>query len=175
MAAHQAARNKGNVRKVAVSIGSEESGNGATPVEGAPPSVDVVSGFLVALANDDIDAAVALIDDDIVYENVGLPTIRGKRRFEAGAWKFQRYGLGFDVRIHRIAEENGAVLTERTDAIYYRGYRSQFWVCGTFEVSDGKITLWRDYFDFVAVTRAMVRGLIGLVLPGVKARFTDES
>jgi limonene-1,2-epoxide hydrolase len=157
-----------------VSIWSEESSNGATPVATSESAVDVVRSFLAALADDDVTGAVALIDDDIVYENVGLPTIRGKRRFERGFQSFQRYRLGFDVRIHRIAEENGAVLTERTDAIYLGGYRSQFWVCGTFEVRDGRITLWRDYFDFWAVTRAMVRGLIGIAVPSVRAKFADE-
>jgi limonene-1,2-epoxide hydrolase len=154
---------------------SEESSNGVAPAAASESAVDVVRRFLVALAHDDVAGAVALIDDDIVYENVGLPTIRGKRRFERGFQSFQRYRLGFDVRIHRIAEENGAVLTERTDAIYLGGYRSQFWVCGTFEVRDGRITLWRDYFDFWAVTRAMVRGLVGIVAPSVRATFADES
>jgi limonene-1,2-epoxide hydrolase len=154
---------------------SEESSNAVAPTAVAEPAVDVVRRFLVALAHDDVAGAVALIDDDIVYENVGLPTIRGKRRFERGFQSFQRYRLGFDVRIHRIAEENGAVLTERTDAIYLGGYRSQFWVCGTFEVRDGRITLWRDYFDFWAVSRAMVRGLVGIVVPSIRATFADES
>ena len=158
-----------------MSIWSEESSNGTMPVAVSESAVDVVRSFLEALAADDVDAAVALVDDDIIYENVGLPTIRGKRRFERGFRSFQRYRLGFDVRIHRIAEEDGAVLTERTDAIFLGGYRSQFWVCGTFEVRDGRITLWRDYFDFWAVTRAMMRGLIGIVVPGVRATFDDES
>lgn len=157
-----------------MSIWSEESSNGATPLAVSDSAVGIVRRFLSALADDDVAGAVALIDDDIVYENVGLPTIRGKRRFERAFLSFQRSKLGFDVRIHRIAEENGAVLTERTDAIYLGGYRSQFWVCGTFEVRDGLITLWRDYFDFWAVTRSMVRGLIGIVVPSLRATFDDE-
>jgi limonene-1,2-epoxide hydrolase len=158
-----------------VTIWSEESSSGSPPAAAPESPVEVVRAFLAALADDDLDGAIALIDDDIGYENVGLPTIRGRQRFEKGFRSFQRHRLGFDVRIHRIAEENGAVLTERTDAIFRGSYRSQFWVCGTFEVRDGRITLWRDYFDFWAVTRSMFRGLLGIVAPGVRARFADET
>ena len=43
---------------------------------------------------------------------------------------------------------NGAsVLTERTDVLVIGPVRMQFWVCGVFEVHNGRITLWRDYFD----------------------------
>jgi len=46
-------------------------------------------------------------------------------------------------------------------------------VCGAFEVHDGKITLWRDYFDFWVVTLASLRGLIGILVPSLRARFAD--
>jgi limonene-1,2-epoxide hydrolase len=130
----------------------------------------VVRDFLEALADGDVDAAIDLVDDDIVYQNVSLPTIRGKRRLEQGARACYRRGLGFDVQIHRIAEAGSSVLTERTDAISLGSYRSQFWVCGVFEVVDGKITLWRDYFDWGAILAASLRGLVGTVVPSMRAR-----
>ena len=45
-----------------------------------------------------------------------------------------------------------------------------FWVCGVFEVHDGRITLWRDYFDVLDMTKALVRGLIGAVIPALRPR-----
>ena len=51
--------------------------------------------------------------------------------------------IGFEVKIHRIAAEGATVLTERTDALIFGPLRLQFWVCGVFEVHDGRITLWR--------------------------------
>jgi limonene-1,2-epoxide hydrolase len=131
----------------------------------------VVRGFLEALADGDVDTAIEYVDDDIVYENVSLPTIRGRRRVDRGARTFYRRGVGFDVQIHRIAESGSTVLTERTDAITFGRYRTQFWVCGVFEVRDGRITLWRDYFDWGAILAASVRGLVGAVVPAVRPRF----
>jgi len=40
-----------------------------------------------------------------------------------------------------------------------------------FEVHDGRITLWRDYFDFFDMLKATARGLAALVLPSLKASF----
>ena len=37
-------------------------------------------------------------------------------------------------------------------------WRAAFWVCGTFEVHDGRITVWRDRFDFADLTWAFLRG-----------------
>ena len=54
--------------------------------------------------------------------------------------------MGFEVKIHRIAVNGATVLTERTDALVFGPVRVQLWACGVFEVRDGRITLWRDYF-----------------------------
>jgi limonene-1,2-epoxide hydrolase len=156
-----------------VSASVEQTSNGSTPTAAIGSPADVVRRFLTALADDDIDAALELIAGDIVYENVSLPTIRGRRRFEKGARNFSKRGIGFDVRFHRVAEDGTTVLTERTDALFFRRYRSQFWVCGTFDVHDGRITLWRDYFDWQAILVASARGLVGIVVPSLRATFSD--
>jgi limonene-1,2-epoxide hydrolase len=134
-------------------------------------SAEVVRAFLTAFADGDADLAVSLVADDLVYENVSLPTIRGKRRFEKGARDFYKRGLGFDVVIHRITEDGPTVMTERTDALTFKRFRSQFWVCGVFEVHDGVITLWRDYFDWQDVGIASIRGLIATVVTRLRESF----
>ena len=129
-----------------------------------------VEGFLNALQDSDFETAEAALDDNLVYQNVGLPTIHGRAR----AIKLfrQMEGRGaFEVKIHRIAADGAAVLTERTDALIFGPLRLQFWVCGVFEVHDGRITLWRDYFDFFDMFKATVRGLAGLALPSLRATF----
>ena len=129
-----------------------------------------VETFLHALQDADFETAEATLDDDLVYENVGLPTIHGRHR----AIKLFRRMEGrasFEVKIHRIAADGAAVLTERSDALIFGPLRLQFWVCGVFEVHDGRITLWRDYFDFYDMLKATSRGLAGLVLPSLKPSF----
>lgn len=70
---------------------------------------------------------------------------------------------------HRIGADGAAVLTERTDALIIGPLRVQFWVCGVFEVDDGRITLWRDYFDVYDMFKGLLRGLVALVVPSLKA------
>lgn len=129
-----------------------------------------VETFLNALQEADYQTAEATLDDDLVYENVGLPTIRGRAR----AMKMFRRMEGraeFEVKVHRIAADGAAVLTERTDALIFGPLRLQFWVCGVFEVHNGRITLWRDYFDFYDMLKATARGVAALVLPALRPSF----
>ncbi|MEO9138734.1 MAG: limonene-1,2-epoxide hydrolase family protein [Jatrophihabitans sp.] len=131
----------------------------------------VVEVFLAALARPDTATAATLLDDRVVWTNVGLPSIRGKR----AVLKVLR-GMGeggpvsFEVYLHAIAANGSTVLTERTDVIVLGRLRLQFWVSGRFDVRDGRITLWRDSFDFIDVTRAMLRGLAGVALPFLRPR-----
>jgi limonene-1,2-epoxide hydrolase len=129
-----------------------------------------VEGFLNALQDADLEAAQAALDDNLVYENVGLPTVRGRARVIKLFRRMEGRGA-FEVKIHRIAADGAAVLTERTDALIFGPLRLQFWVCGVFEVHNGRITLWRDYFDLFDIFKATARGLTALVVPSLKASF----
>jgi limonene-1,2-epoxide hydrolase len=74
----------------------------------------------------------------------------------------------FEVKTHRIAVNGSSVLTERTDVLQFGPLRLQFWVCGVFEVHNGRITLWRDYFDMWNFTKALARGVIGVAVPALR-------
>ncbi len=129
-----------------------------------------VEGFLNALQDEDFEAADAALDDNLIYENVGLPTIRGRAR-AMNLFRRMEGRAAFEVKIHRIAGDGAAVLTERTDALIFGPLRLQFWICGVFEVHNGKITLWRDYFDFFDMFKGTARGLAALVVPSLRASF----
>jgi len=76
------------------------------------------------------------------------------------------------VKFHRVAVDGANVLTERTDALIFGPIRLQFWVCGTFEVHNGQITLWRDYFDSLDVlVKAPLRAVAAMVIPALRPSF----
>ena len=127
-----------------------------------------VEGFLNALQDADYETVDAALDDNLVYENVGLSRIRGGRRTAKMLRKMEGR-MGFEVKIHRIAADGAAVLTERTDALIFGPLRIQFWACGVFEVRNGRIILWRDYVDVYDMLKGFVRGLAALVVPSLKA------
>jgi limonene-1,2-epoxide hydrolase len=126
-----------------------------------------VETFLYALQAQDFDTMDALLADDVVYQNVGLPTIHGRTRVTR-MMRGMQGKMGFEVKFHRNVAEGSTVLNERTDAIVLGPLRLQFWVCGVFEVHDGRITLWRDYFDFLDMLKATVRGVLGIAIPALR-------
>jgi limonene-1,2-epoxide hydrolase len=128
--------------------------------------IEVVQDFLGALERLDIDAVVALLDPDVVYQNVPFPPARGRDEVSRQLRLFERYGSGFEVRWHNVAANGSVVLTERTDVITIGRVSGAFWVCGTFEVRNGRILLWRDRFDFADFTWSFVRGGLAAILPG---------
>ena len=132
--------------------------------------IAVVEGFLAAMAAGDSAGAAQLIDDDILYVNVGLPKIRGRRDVEKVLRGLDRPSLGFEVYLHAISAEGNVVLTERTDVLLIGPVRAQFWVWGRFEVVNGRITLWRDSFDFWDLLRANLRGLVGALVPSLRPK-----
>ncbi|WP_433801629.1 limonene-1,2-epoxide hydrolase family protein [Actinomycetospora sp. CA-084318] len=127
----------------------------------APTSTasEVVETFLAALARLDVDAVEALLAPDVVYQNVSLPPARGRDATMRVLGSMARPLTGFEIHTHRLAANGSTVLTERTDVAIAGRVRIAFWVCGTFEVRDGRITLWRDYFDWADLTRAAVTGV----------------
>lgn len=130
-------------------------------------ATETVEKFLKALEDADLDTAAALLDDSVQYQNVPLPTDNGK---DATITTLKRFGIiskKFEVIMHNIAEKDGVVLTERTDILSGPGLRLEFWVCGTFEVKNGKITLWRDYFDWATMAGQVAKSLPGFMTQGL--------
>lgn len=142
---------------------TDETANVSSAIDNA----HTVEVFLAALENADIDGAGAFLDDNLVYQNVGYPTIRGRARTMKLFRSLQGKGR-FEAKTHRIAVNGATVLTERTDALIIGPVRVQFWVCGVFEVCDGRITLWRDYFDIFDFAKAIVRGIVGAIVSPLK-------
>jgi len=142
----------------------------SVPAGSAPPTDPqaVVEAFLASLADSDVERSAALIHDDIDYVNVGLPAVHGRDEMAKVFALLDRPSAGFEVYLHAISADGPVVLTERTDVILIGGLRIQFWVWGRFDVHDGRITLWRDSFDFLDIAKGTVRGLVGLIVPGLR-------
>jgi limonene-1,2-epoxide hydrolase len=130
----------------------------------------VVERFMELLRRGEVNEAVELLAVDVRYENVGLPTVHGRERVRRLFRGMSGGGGGFDVYIHTISADGPSVLTERTDILKFRRLHIQLWVCGRFDVREGEIVLWRDYFDYVNFTVALVRGLLGVRLPALRAK-----
>lgn len=123
-------------------------------------ATEIVEDLFAALRRRDIDRALSLLDEKIVWHNVGLPKVRGTSNVGRFMAMLAEPTFGFDVTMHNIAPDGDIVLTERTDVLIWRRLRIEFWVCGTFELRDGKVAVWRDYFDSADFLKGVARGVI---------------
>ena len=91
----------------------------------------------------------ALMSDDIVYHNMPLEPVVGCEAVRANlaAWPVDEA----EWTVLNIAVRGDVVLTERVDRFRRGGRWITVPVMGAFEVIDGKITHWRDYFDMSAL------------------------
>lgn len=127
--------------------------------------ITTVRELLAALEVHAVDEMLELVTDDIEWINVSLPTVRGKERFRSALALLPRFKVGVAVHFHHIAGEGGTVLTERTDVLRFGPVRIAFWVCGTFELRDGKVAVWRDYFSYLDFLRGTAVGIVQAIVP----------
>ncbi|ORB57872.1 limonene-1,2-epoxide hydrolase [Mycobacteroides saopaulense] len=133
--------------------------------------IEIVEEFWDAMRRSDLAALNLLLDDDVRWENVGLPTVRGHATVMRALSSLNLPGAGFDVKIHRITANGNTVMTERTDVVIVGPLHIAFWVCGVTEVSaDGKLTLWRDYADVWNITKGLARGVLGILVPALRPK-----
>lgn len=116
---------------------------------------DVVTEFCALWSAPDPDVLAGHFTDDGVYHNIPMEAVVGREAIRAFIADFTAAVDGIDFRIHRQVCADNLVFNERTDVMRFRdGRRLELPVAGVFEVADGRIASWRDYFDMATVTAA---------------------
>jgi limonene-1,2-epoxide hydrolase len=122
--------------------------------------IDVVRRFCGAWS-DNIGTVelAAFFTDDAVYHNIPMEPVIGRKAIANTIASFIRPGPpgieAIEFRVINISADGPVVMTERVDVFTLPDKSFELPVMGTFEVSDGKIYAWRDYFDMNQFTRRM--------------------
>ena len=125
----------------------------------ASENLETVRQFCDAFSRRDPDEILDFFTDDAVYHNMPMPPVQGKAGIKTVLDMFLKPSESVEFIILRIAEgEDGAVLTERLDKFALGGKNIELPVMGVFELTDGQIDAWRDYFDMAAWTRQTAGG-----------------
>jgi limonene-1,2-epoxide hydrolase len=107
----------------------------------------------------DIDAMTALMVDDFVWQlHVPLsPVVVGRDAARAELEKHNELSTGMieGSEIRTIVSSNDTVVVERIDVNAMNGVAVKFYVTAIFEVHDGGITHWREYWDTAHVARQL--------------------
>ena len=115
----------------------------------------VVRNFCKLWLTGDIDGIVESFTEDGLYHNIPMPVLTGRAEIRDFLTGFLGAFDGVDFVIHRQVSHGDLVMNERTDVLRRKdGGEVPLPVMGVFEVRDGKIAAWRDYFDMNTVTAA---------------------
>jgi limonene-1,2-epoxide hydrolase len=116
----------------------------------------VVRRFIETWKTRDLDRILTFFTDDCVYHNIPVEPVRGHAAIGAVLQSFAGMSTTIEWELHQIAEtEGGVVLTERVDKFEIGGRWIALPVMGAFELQDGKICAWRDYFDMAQFTKQL--------------------
>lgn len=109
--------------------------------------IDIVRAFCDSWAAGDLDATMGYFTDDAVYHNIPVAPVSGTAAIRETIAGFTGGVKQVTFRILHIAAAGDVVLTERIDVFDFGSSKIELPVSGTFELRDGKIAAWRDYFD----------------------------
>lgn len=118
-------------------------------------NADIIREFVAAWSNLDPAELAAYFTEDGCYHNMPIDPVSGREAVEqfitnfAGGWSETRWD------ILNIVEQGDIVICERLDRTRSPAGNVDLPCVGVFEMSDGKIRVWRDYFDLGTYANAM--------------------
>ena len=109
--------------------------------------INVVHEFLKAFEAMDFDTACQYIAGTCEYTNLPLGTVTGPAGVRSVLEPFFAPVVENEFRVLREAVNGKTVFIERLDRHRLQDKWVELPVTGVFEVSEGKINVWREYFD----------------------------
>ena len=108
---------------------------------------EVVDAFISAIERQDIEGAVSLLAPEVSYENMPMAPLVGPEAVKQTLEMFLAPATKVLWPVLRQVEVGDMVFNERLDRFKIGEGWLELPIAGVFEVHNGKITLWRDYFD----------------------------
>ncbi len=115
-------------------------------------NIELVRRFCAEWSSPDIEKILSYFTDDAVYHNMPIQPLQGKDAIRSTIEQFLAPFERCDWDLKQIAASGDVVLTERVDR-FIGDKTVALPVMGAFEIRDGKIAAWRDYFDMAEWTR----------------------
>ena len=121
-------------------------------------NIAVVTEFVEAWSRLDPDELVGYFTEDVTYHNMPMAPVEGKERVRAMIAAFIADWTATTWDLLNIAAAGDVVFAERLDRTTAGDHHVDLPCNGVFELEDGKIKVWRDYFDLATFTRGMGQG-----------------
>ena len=119
-------------------------------------SLDIVRQFFKHMERGDYEPALALISEDCDYINPPpLGAVRGPAGIRGVLEPFFAPTLENELKVLREGSTGPVVFVERLDRHRLEKGWIELPVNAVLEVHDGKITVWREYFDLATIMKEM--------------------
>jgi limonene-1,2-epoxide hydrolase len=112
----------------------------------------IVRDLCATFAKHEAEAFRPFFTDDVVYHNIPMDPAVGIDATIAFIEGFFAMCQSLVIETVHLAVRDNVVLTERIDTFTMGEKVAPLPVMGTFEIRDGKISAWRDYFDLAQIT-----------------------
>jgi limonene-1,2-epoxide hydrolase len=114
----------------------------------------IVRDFIAAWSRLDAEELGGFFSEDGVYHNMPAAPVAGRTAIVKFIRKFITTWTSTEWDILTIVTKGAVVIAERLDRTKIGAREVNLPCCGVFEMRDGKIRVWRDYFDMGAYVKA---------------------
>ena len=129
-----------------------------SPTGNMASNEQIVCDFIAAWSRLDADEIVAFFTADGTYHNMMNKPVSGHANLRAFIGGFIKDWTETTWDVLTIVSRGDVVIAERLDRTRVGAKAVDLPCCGVFELSEGKIRIWRDYFDLATFRRAMAPG-----------------
>lgn len=118
-------------------------------------NVQIIRDFIAAWSNLDVDELVDYFAVDGTYHNMPARPVSGHDNLRKFISAFITNWEKTEWEIINLLANGEIVMVERMDRTVAGGKSVELPCFGIFEMCDGKIAEWRDYFDMATFTNAV--------------------
>jgi limonene-1,2-epoxide hydrolase len=122
-----------------------------------PTSADeLVTEFCKLWATPDPEQLAGYFTEDAaIMHNIPMQAVQGRTAIKEFIEGFIAGFDGIEFTVHRQVSNGDLVMNERTDVLRRKdGMEILLPVAGVFEIANGRIAAWRDYFDMGTIAKA---------------------
>ena len=119
----------------------------------------IIREFIAAWSNLDPVELASYFTEDGTYHNIPSAAVNGRENIEQFIAGFSRSWDSTDWEIISLLADGDLVMVERLDKTVVAGSPVNLPCFGYFQLYDGKIKMWRDYFDLATYTSALAAAL----------------
>lgn len=114
-----------------------------------------IRNFIAAWSRLNVDEIVSYFAEDGVYHNMPTQPVKGHAALRQFIAAFLKMWSKTDWDVLNIMSKGDVVIAERLDRTVAMGKNIDLPCCGVFEMANGKIKVWRDYFDMATYTKSL--------------------